>query len=73
MYGNEKSSKTPSSLFNKEVAMKALNDAKFCLENVANSLNCLKKNKDMKQLLNIDILYPSSFICYLFQSISTIP
>lgn len=48
MYGNEKSSKTPSSLFNKEVAMKALNDAKFCLENVANSLNCLKKNKDMK-------------------------
>ena len=34
MYGDEKSSKSPSSLFNKEVAMKALNDAKFCLEKV---------------------------------------
>ena len=39
MYGNEKSRKTPSSLFNKEVAMKALNDAKFYLENILNSLN----------------------------------
>jgi len=36
MYGDENSSKTPSSLFNKEVAMKALSDAKFCLETVAN-------------------------------------
>ncbi len=36
MYGDEKSSKTPSNLFNKEVAIKALNDAKFCLEKVAN-------------------------------------
>jgi len=43
MYGDEKSNKTPSSLFNKEVAMKALSDAKFCLEKVANMFELFKK------------------------------
>ena len=49
MYGDEKSSKTPSSLFNKEVAEKALKDTKFCLEKVENLFELfLNKNIDKK-------------------------
>jgi len=36
MYGDEESSKVPSSLFNLKIAQEALKNAKFCLENVEN-------------------------------------
>ncbi len=43
MYGDELSSKSPSMIFNEEIAKNALIDTKFCVDNIENLFDVLLK------------------------------